>query len=91
MRRPFAATEDQLFSAGCAVTGLTLAAGAALAADLARDHMMLLGEICGAAASHPHCGWCYAAAGLASAGLAAFAVALRPAGLREVKAELSHH
>ena len=87
MRRQPAPTEDQAFRLGAGLTGLVLTASAALAADLAREHMAFVGAICGAS-SNPHCGWCYGAAGLVLAGLAAFAVALRPAGLSQIKAEL---
>lgn len=58
--------------------GLTLLASAGLSGDLARQHMAALGHLCGAAAV-PHCGWCYAAAGFALAGVSAFAAAARPA------------
>jgi hypothetical protein len=78
MRRLAHFHEDLTFRAGAGAAGGVLLASAALAADLARDHMILFGTICGA--DHvPHCGWCYSAAGLAIAGLAAFAVALAPA------------
>jgi hypothetical protein len=87
MRRQPALTEDQAFRLGAALTGLALAASAALAADLAREHMAFVDAICGASPS-PHCGWCHGAAGLVLAGLAAFAVALRPAGLSQIKAKL---
>jgi hypothetical protein len=80
-------TEDHALRLGAALTGLTLAASAALAAGLAREHMAQLGALCGAAA-HPHCGWCYGAAALALAGLPAFAAALRPVSLSEIKAKL---
>jgi len=49
--------------------------------------MALLGVICGAG-PHPHCGWCYGAASLFLVGLAAFAGALRPGGLLQIKAKL---
>lgn len=87
MRRRPALTEDRALRLGAGVTGLALTASAVLAADLAREHMAFVGAICGAS-SNPHCGWCYSAAGLALAGLAAFAVALRPADLSQIKAEL---
>ena len=52
--------------------GSLLRLGANLSAELAWAHARALGHICGAAQS-PHCGWCYAAVGLAMAGLAAVA------------------
>jgi hypothetical protein len=87
MRPAPAITEDHLLRFGYGLAGLALSVSAALAAGLAREHMAVLGAICGAG-SHPHCGWCYSAASLGLAGLAAFAAALRPADLREVKVEL---
>ncbi len=77
MRRLAHPIEDRAFRVGAGTVGGVLLASAGLAADLARDHMSLLGTICGANPV-PHCGWCYGTAGLALAGLAAFAVALRP-------------
>lgn len=68
-------SEDQVVRAGAALVGVVLTASAALAADLAQEHMRTLGMICGAS-PHPHCGWCFGAASLGLAGLAAFAVAL---------------
>lgn len=59
-----------------------LAAAALLAAGLfalerAIAHMAALKAICGGG-SNPHCGWCFAAAGLIAAGLAALAVSTSP-------------
>lgn len=91
MRRPDPLSESQILRLGAGLTGAVLLASAALAADLAREHMAAIGEICGAA-SHPHCPWCYVAVGLAVAGLAAIAAAIRPQaatgilGLLEIKA-----
>ncbi|HKP80019.1 MAG TPA: hypothetical protein VJU34_12930 [Phenylobacterium sp.] len=76
MRRPVRPTEDQLLRLGAALAGAIFLASAALAAVIARDHMVALGTVCGAA-SHAHCGWCLGTAGLVLAGLAAFAAALR--------------
>lgn len=56
--------------------GATLMASAALSADLARDEMAARGVVCGV--NHLHCGWCYAAAAFAVAGLVALVAALRP-------------
>ena len=75
MRRLAHPPEDFAFRSGAGTVSIVLLASAGLAADLARDHMVVLGTVCGAA-STPHCGWCYGAAGLALAGLAAFAAAL---------------
>jgi hypothetical protein len=77
MRRLVHPTEDLAFRVGAGTVGGVLLASAALAADLARAHMALLGTICGANPA-PHCGWCYGAAGLLLTGLAAFAVAVAP-------------
>ena len=87
-RHPFL-TEDRAFRLGAAVVGLILTASAALAADLAREHMAFVGAICGAS-SLPHCGWCYGAASLVLAGLAAFIAAAggRDSGLLQIKAPL---
>lgn len=91
MRRPDPLSESQILRLGAGLTGAVLLASAALAADLARQHMAAIGVICGAA-SHPHCPWCYVAVGLAVAGLAAIAAAIRPQaangilGLLEIKA-----
>lgn len=87
MRRLPALTEDQAFRLGAGLIGLTLTTSGALAADLAREHMAFVGAICGAS-PHPHCGWCYGAAGLVLVGLAAFAAAARPVHLSQIKAEL---
>ena len=79
MRRLTTHTEALVLRWGYGLAGLILTAAAVLAAGLAREHMALLGAMCGAG-SHPHCGWCYGAAGLGLAALAAFARALnRPA------------
>lgn len=92
MRRRRPVTEEVALRAGYGVAGLALTASAALAADLALEHMALLGVVCGAS-PHPHCGWCYGAAGLALAGLAAFAASLggpgllRKPGLLQIKAD----
>jgi hypothetical protein len=87
MRRPLP-QEDQVLSVGWGLTGVILTAGAALSADLAWAHSQALGVLCGASSS-PHCGWCFGAAGLAIAGLAASAAAVghgRNSGLLEIKA-----
>jgi len=90
-RRPVptapALTEDHLLRLGAALSGAVLTASAVLAADLARQHMAQLGALCGVG-THAHCGWCYAAAALALAGLAGFAAALRPGSLSQIKARL---
>jgi hypothetical protein len=77
MRRRIQSIEDLVVRTGVVAVGGVLLASAGLAADLARDHMLLLGTICSAGPA-PHCGWCYGAAGLALSGFAAFALALRP-------------
>jgi len=77
MRRHPHPNEDRVFRTGAGAVGGVLLASAGLAADLARDHMLQIGTLCGAGPA-PHCGWCYGAAGLVLAGLAAVAVALRP-------------
>ena len=77
MRRLVHPIEDFAFRAGAGTVGGVLLASAGLAADLARDHMILLGTVCGPNPV-PHCGWCFGAAGLAIAGLAAFAAAMAP-------------
>ena len=81
MRRRAMSHEDQLLRLGAALTGTVLMASAALAGELARDHMVVLGAICGAGPD-PHCGWCFGAAGLVLAGLAAFGLAIRPRALQ---------
>lgn len=81
-------TEDQVLRLGAGVAGVVLAASAALATELAIEHMRLLGIICGAE-SQPHCGWCYGAVGLGLAGLTAFAYALRPAAPRRAALKAS--
>jgi hypothetical protein len=84
----FAVHTDRL---GTGVAGLILFTCAALSDGLARAHIASRGVICGADRI-PHCGWCYSAAGLVLAGLAAFALALGPAanlrklGLLQIKA-----
>ncbi|MDZ4373174.1 MAG: hypothetical protein U1C74_17360 [Phenylobacterium sp.] len=87
-------TEDRLFRGGATLLGATLTAAAALSADFARMHMLTLGTVCGAD-PHPHCGWCFGAASLGLAGLAAFYVAFkqgnrastnRRTGLLQIKA-----
>jgi hypothetical protein len=76
---------------GTGFIGLILFTSAALSEGLARAHIASRGVICGADRI-PHCGWCYGAAGLALAGLAAFALAFAPArgfgktGLLQIKA-----
>lgn len=77
MRRHPHPIEDRVFRATAGTVGGVLLASAGLAADLARQHMALLGTICGVG-SAPHCGWCYVAAGLALAGIAAIAAAVSP-------------
>jgi len=71
------ASEDRILRLGAAIVGVIFMVGAAMAWDAAREHMALLGTICGAG-PHPHCGWCYGAASLVLAGLAGFAYAARP-------------
>ena len=96
MRRLAHSTEDFAFRMGAGMVGNVLLASAGLAAELARDHMTLLGTVCGANPV-PHCGWCLGAASLGLAGLAAFAVALAPpsrgrnSALRQIKAEPRGH
>lgn len=77
MRRLAHPAEDRAFRVGAGTVGGVLLASAGLAADLARDHMALMGTICGVG-TVTHCGWCYATAGLVLSALAAFAVALAP-------------
>lgn len=76
MRARHTFDEALVLRLGAGLVGGMLLTAASLAASLARDHMISLGTICGAG-SHPHCGWCYGAASLVLAGLAAFSVALR--------------
>jgi len=76
--RSSALTEDQILRLGAALSSLIFLVSAELAGDLAGGHMDAIGTICGAA-NAPHCLWCFGAAGLVLAGLAAFAVAIRPA------------
>lgn len=81
-------TEDHFLRFGAALSSLVFFASAGLSFELARDHMAALGAICGAA-SAPHCGWCFGAAGLAIAGLAAAVHAVagnRNTGLFKIKA-----
>ena len=80
MRRPAPPREPEILRLGAVLTGVLLVAGALMAGDLARTHMLILHAICGAGPSAPHCGWCFGAASLGSAGLAAFAWAARPIG-----------
>lgn len=86
MRRPALPlpSEDQVMRLGAALTGVMLSASAALAADLAQEHMRILGVVCGAS-PHPHCGWCFGAVGLGLAGLTAFAVAIKPRMLSKLR------
>jgi hypothetical protein len=76
MRSRHTPDEALVLRLGAGLVGCVLLTAASLAASLAREHMIFLGTICGVG-SHPHCGWCYGAAGLVLAGLAAFSVALR--------------
>lgn len=88
MQRLAHPVKDRAFRLGAGAVGGVLFASSGFAADQALDHMVPFGTICGA--SHvPHCGWCYSAAGLLLAALAAFFVALdvRKSGLLQVKAE----
>jgi len=78
MRWPPTPIQSRVERLTTGLLGASLLASAALAADLARDHMALRGVICGVA-QVPHCGWCYAAVALAVAGLAAWVAALPPA------------
>ena len=77
MRRPAKLSEPRLVRLGAALTGVVLTASAVIAGDLATAHMQAVGAICGASLA-PHCGWCFGAASLSLAGLAAFAYAARP-------------
>lgn len=88
---PANVSEDRILRLGAAFVGVIFMAGAALAWEMARAHMALLGTICGAG-PHPHCGWCYGAASLVLAGLAGFAYAARPTrntDLLQIKVKLS--
>jgi len=76
-RRPDA-NEDATLRAGLGLLGVLLLASSALAFDFARAHMTALAAFCGGA-EHPHCGWCYAAADLATLGATALIAAVRPA------------
>lgn len=58
-----------------ASAGVVCCVAAAVAAAMAREHMQLLGRICGPAAQ-PHCAWCFAALGLSLAGLGLLAASL---------------
>ena len=69
--------EDKAVRGGTAALGLVLMASAYLAAEPHGSHQHLLGAICGAGHAPP-CGWCYGAAGLAFAGLAALLASLSP-------------
>src|SRR4051794_3177844 len=75
--RSSALTEDQILRLGAALSSLIFLVSAELAADLARGHMDAIGTICGASDA-PHCHWCFGAASLVLAGLAAMAYAARP-------------
>ncbi len=68
-----------------ALTGVVFLASAALAAEPAGAHMLALHTVCGAGDA-PHCLWCFGAAGLALAGLAAFAAALHDRPRRPARA-----
>lgn len=80
MRQTQAPKPQRLFAG---IAGLVLLAWAADAAEFAARHMSALGVICGAEA--PHCGWCYVAAALGLAGLAALGFAARPAPLQRIR------
>lgn len=91
MRHRSALIEDSALRLGAVLTGVTFLVSAWLAVDLARGHMATLGTICGAS-NAPHCGWCFGAAVLVLAGLAAFVYAMakpspgfRRSGLLQVK------
>ena len=71
------AHEDRRLRAGAALTALILFVSAGLAIDLAAGHMARAGVICGAGVI-THCVWCFSAAGLVLAGLAAVLYAVRP-------------
>lgn len=73
--------EDATFRAASALLGLVLLTSAAIAFDFAEQHMAAFADLCGGA-GHPHCGWCYAAAGFAAAGVAALVAAVRPTAAR---------
>lgn len=83
--------EDRIVRAGSAAVGGLLSWSAVLAAEAARAHMGLIGTICGSI-STPHCGWCFAAAGLTAGAVLAFRVAFGPSakvrspGLLQIKA-----
>jgi hypothetical protein len=91
MSRRLDANEDATLRNGLGLLGVVLLASAALAVDLAREHMAALSALCGAP-EHPHCGWCHAAAGLALMGVTALLAAVRPSqpqlSLRQIKAKL---
>jgi hypothetical protein len=72
------ASEDVPERLGAALLGLALLISAGLCGDLAREHMAMLERICGADSAAAHCGWCYAAAGFAVAGLLVLAGSARP-------------
>lgn len=87
MQRLAHPVEDRVFRLGAGTVGGVLFASSVFAADQALQHMVPFGTICGA--SHvPHCHWCYSAAGLLIAALAAFFLAFdfRNPGLLQVKA-----
>lgn len=74
MRQPLRSAEPLSLGLASALSGIILMAGGALAFDQARAHMVTLGALCGGD-PHPHCGWCYVAAVLITAGLTAFVLA----------------
>lgn len=79
MRWPPTPIQSRVERLATGLLGASFLTSAALSAGLARDHMALRGVICGVE-QVPHCGWCYTAAALALAGLAAWVTALSPAG-----------
>ena len=67
--------ERRLVASAVAVLGLTLSVCGAVATQIAIEHMARDAAICGPL--NGHCGWCYGAAGLIIAALAAFGLAAR--------------
>ena len=67
--------EHRLVAGAVAVLGLTLSVCGAVATQIAIEHMARDAAICGPL--NGHCGWCYGAAGLIIAALAAFGLAAR--------------
>ena len=67
--------ERRLAIGALAVLGLTLFACGAVATQIAIEHMARDAAICGPL--NGHCGWCYGAAGLIIAALAAIGLAAR--------------